>query len=144
MIKNINLEFYQFILLIIMIFFTVYVWIKSIIKCSDKNNLNYEKIYNENKKLKKYILYIQKYLNTNYNTGYLNNNLNTANYNTNLNNLNTANYNTGYLNSNLKTSKYNTDKYNIDKYNTDKYNTDKYNTEYLNTTNYNYNDKIIY
>jgi hypothetical protein len=62
MIKNINLEFYQFILLIIMIFLTVYVWIKSIIKCSN-NTYNCEKIYNENKKLKKYILYYQKYLN---------------------------------------------------------------------------------
>lgn len=63
MIKNINLEFYQFILLIIMIFFTVYVWIKSIIKCSKNNTYNCENIYNENKKLKKYILYIQKYFN---------------------------------------------------------------------------------
>jgi len=61
MIKNINLEFYQFILLIIMIFFTVYVWIKSIIKCS--NTYDCENTYNENKKLKKYILYYQKYLN---------------------------------------------------------------------------------
>jgi ABC-type maltose transport system permease subunit len=63
MIKNINLEFYQFILLIIMIFFTVYVWVKSMIKCSNNNTHNCEKIYNENKKLKKYILYFQKYLN---------------------------------------------------------------------------------
>lgn len=68
MIKNINLEFYQFILLIIMIFFTVYVWIKSIIKCSNNTyNAHYayncEKTFNENKKLKKYILYTQKYLN---------------------------------------------------------------------------------
>lgn len=75
MIKNINLEFYQFILLIIMIFFTVYVWIKSIIKCSNNNTYNCEKIYNENKKLKKYILYYQKYLNqsnkyNNYNKNY--------------------------------------------------------------------------
>ena len=52
-----------------MIFFTVYVWMKSIIKCSNNNNnnnnntYNCEKIYNENKKLKKYILYYQKYLN---------------------------------------------------------------------------------
>jgi hypothetical protein len=61
--KNINLEFYQFILLIIMIFFTVYVWMKSITKCSNSNTYNCEKIYNENKKLKKYILYVQKYLN---------------------------------------------------------------------------------
>jgi hypothetical protein len=63
MIKNINLEFYQFVLLIIMIFFTVYVWVKSIIKCSNNNTYNCEKIYNDNKKLKKYILYFQKYLN---------------------------------------------------------------------------------
>ncbi len=46
-----------------MIFFTVYVWIKSIIKCPKSNTYNCEKIYNENKKLKKYILYVQKYLN---------------------------------------------------------------------------------
>jgi hypothetical protein len=63
MIKNINLEFYQFVLLIIMIFFTVYVWVKSIIKCSNNNTYNCEKINNDNKKLKKYILYFQKYLN---------------------------------------------------------------------------------
>jgi len=63
MIKNINLEFYQFVLLIIMIFFTVYVWVKSIIKCSNNNTYNCEKIYNDNKKLKKYILNFQKYLN---------------------------------------------------------------------------------
>jgi hypothetical protein len=61
MIKNINLEFYQFILLIIMIYITVYVWIKSIIKCSN-NTCNCKNIINENKKLKKYILYIKKYL----------------------------------------------------------------------------------
>ena len=61
MIKNIILEFYQFILLIIMIFITVYVWIKSIIKCS--NTYNCENTINENTKLKKYILYIHKYLN---------------------------------------------------------------------------------
>lgn len=65
MIKNINLEFYQFILLIIMIFSTVYVWIKSIIKCSHNNMYNCEKTYNENKKLKKYILYFQKYIKNN-------------------------------------------------------------------------------
>jgi hypothetical protein len=63
MIKNINLEFYQFVLLIIMIFFTVYVWVKSIIKCSNNNTYNCEKIYNDNKKLKKYILNFQKYFN---------------------------------------------------------------------------------
>jgi hypothetical protein len=68
MIKNINLEFYQFILLIIMIYITVYVWIKSIIKCSNNTyNCNCKNIINENKKLKKYILYIKKYL-------YVNNN----------------------------------------------------------------------
>lgn len=74
MIKNINLEFYQFILLIIMIFFTVYVWIKSIINCKKDHNKNcndycndYCKDYckdtiNENIKLKQYILYMQKYI----------------------------------------------------------------------------------
>jgi len=67
MIKNINLEFYQFILLIIMIFITVYVWIKSIIKCSNKKCNNCNNIINENKKLKKYILYIKKYLYVNQN-----------------------------------------------------------------------------
>lgn len=121
MIKNINLEFYQFILLIIMIFFTVYVWIKSIIKCSNNNTYNCEKIYNENKKLKKYILYIQKYLNTNYK----NKNYNTA-Y------LNTGHYNTGHIN----TSKYNTSKYNTAHINTDQYN--------YNNTNSNTNEKFFY
>ena len=68
MIKNINLEFYQFILLIIMIYITVYVWIKSIIKCSNNTcNCNCKNIINENKKLKKYILYIKKYLYINHN-----------------------------------------------------------------------------
>lgn len=70
MIKNINLEFYQFILLIIMIFFTVYVWIKSIINCKKDHNKNcndYCNDYckdtiNENIKLKQYILYMQKYI----------------------------------------------------------------------------------
>jgi len=126
MIKNINLEFYQFILLIIMIFFTVYVWIKSIIKCSNKNTFNCEKIYNENKKFKKYILYIQKYLNTNYK----NKNYNTA-Y------LNTGNYNTGHIN----TGKYNTGNINTGKYNTGHINTDQYN---YNNTNTNTNEKFFY
>lgn len=51
-----------------MIYITVYVWIKSIIKCSNNTyNCNCKNIINENKKLKKYILYIKKYL-------YVNNN----------------------------------------------------------------------
>jgi hypothetical protein len=67
MIKNINLEFYQFILLIIMIFFTAYVWIKSVIKCSNEKK-KFQELYKENKNLKKYILYIQS--NSNYNLNY--------------------------------------------------------------------------
>ena len=51
-----------------MIYITVYVWIKSIIKCSNNIcNCNCKNIINENKKLKKYILYIKKYLHINYN-----------------------------------------------------------------------------
>jgi hypothetical protein len=125
MIKNINLEFYQFILLIIMIFFTVYVWIKSIIKCSNNKIYNYEKIYNENKKLKKYILYIQKYLNTNYK----NKNYNTAYLNT--GHYNTGHYNTGHINTNINTGKYNTGHINTDQYN-------------YNNTNTNTNEKFFY
>lgn len=67
MIKNINLEFYQFILLAIMIFFTAYVWIKSVINCTSKHK-KYQELYKENKNLKKYILYIQN--NSNYNANY--------------------------------------------------------------------------
>jgi hypothetical protein len=146
MIKNINLEFYQFILLIIMIFITVYVWIKSIIKCSNKNTFNYEKIYNENKKLKKYI-----YIHNNLNSGNYNNNLNSVKYNNNLNSVkyNTDKYNTSNLNSDkyntsLNSDKYNTSNLNTDKYNTSNLNTDNLNSGNLNTDNYNYNDKIIY
>ena len=79
MIKNIILEFYQFILLIIMIFITVYVWIKSIIKCS--STYSCKNTINENTKLKKYILYTQKYP-TNFNKSNkskMKNNINTDN-----------------------------------------------------------------
>jgi hypothetical protein len=62
MIKNINLELYQFILLILMIYFTVYVWIKSIVNCS---NDKYDNIYYENIKLKNYIIYLKKKINNN-------------------------------------------------------------------------------
>ena len=60
-----------------MIFITVYVWMKSIIKCSNNNTYNSEKLYNENKKLKKYILYYQKYLNQSNNFNIINKNNNT-------------------------------------------------------------------
>jgi len=59
-----------------MIFFTVYVWIKSIIKCSN-NTYNCDKTYYENKILKKYIFNIQKYLNQ---STFKNNNIDIDNY----------------------------------------------------------------